>query len=61
MKRQIQTTGSWNEENGYSFCVCFDDNIAMTLDGLTEEDIYSIASCSLALLPEDRHQSLLNF
>ena len=31
----------------------------MTLDGLTKEDIYEIASCALCMLPEEDYDTLL--
>jgi hypothetical protein len=30
----------------------------MTLDGLTKEDIYQIASCAMCMLPEEDYRTL---
>lgn len=57
----IQTCGGYNPEDGYSFTICFGDGPAMTLDGLTKEDICDIASCALCLLPEEDARTLCNF
>ena len=59
MKGQIQTCGSCNPEDGYSFSIAFGDGPCMTLDGLTKEDIYQIASCAMCMLPEDEYQNLI--
>jgi hypothetical protein len=59
MERQIQTCGGYNEDDGYSFTIAFGNGPAMTLDGLTKEDIYQIASCTLCMLPEDEYRTLL--
>jgi len=58
-KRQIQTCGSSHPEDGYSFSIAFGDGPCMTLDGLTKEDIYEIASCALCMLPEKDYQNLI--
>ena len=59
-KRQIQTCGSpCHPEDGYSFSIAFGDGPCMTLDGLTKEDIYEIASCALCMLPEKDYQNLI--
>ena len=47
---RIQNTMEDNPKNGHS----------MTLDGLTKEDIYEIASCALCMLPEEDYQTLIN-
>jgi hypothetical protein len=60
MEGQIQTCGGYNEDDGYSFTIAFCSGPAMTLDGLTKEDIYQIASCTLCMLPEDDYQNLIN-
>jgi hypothetical protein len=57
-KRQIQTCGGYNEDDGYTFAIAFGDGPLMSLEGLTKEDIYEIASCALCLLPEEDYQSL---
>ena len=59
MKQQIQTTGGYNPDDGYTFAICFGDGPLMSLEGLTKEDIYEIASCALCMLPEEEYRSLL--
>lgn len=55
----IQTTGSYSPDDGYSFTVVPDSSpLALTLSGLTKEDIIEIASCALCLLPEEDAQAL---
>lgn len=56
----IQTCGSYHPEDGYSFSIAFGDGPAMTLDGLSKDDIYEIASCVLCLLPEEDARTLCN-
>lgn len=58
-KRQIQTCGGYNEDDGYTFAIAFGDGPLMSLEGLTKEDIYEIASCALCMLPEEDYQFLL--
>jgi hypothetical protein len=60
MKQQIQTCGGYNEDDGYSFTIAFGNGPAMTLDGLTKEDVYQIASCALCMLPEEDYRTLLS-
>ena len=60
MKRQIQTCGGYNPDNGYSFAICFGNGPLMNLEGLTEENIYEIASCTLCLLPDDKYRTLVS-
>jgi hypothetical protein len=61
MNRQIQTCGSFIEnDNHYTFSIAFGDGPAMSLDGLTKEDIYEIASCALCMLPEEDARTLLS-
>jgi hypothetical protein len=52
MKRQIQTCGGYNPDDGYSFTIAFGDGPAMTLDGLTKEDLQEIQSCIECLMLE---------
>jgi len=59
MNRQIQTTGGYNPDDGYTFAMCFGDGPLMSLEGLTKEDIYEIASCALCLLPEEDYKNLI--
>jgi hypothetical protein len=53
MKRQIQTCGGYNPDDGYSFTIAFGDGPAMTLDGLTKEDLQEIQSCVECLMLEE--------
>jgi hypothetical protein len=57
--RQIQTCGGYNETDGYTFAIAFGDGPLMSLEGLTEDDIYEIASCALCLLPDTVSRTLL--
>lgn len=41
----IQTCGGYNPEDGYSISIAFSENHAVTLDGLTEEDMLQLKSC----------------
>lgn len=56
--RQIQTWGGYNKDDGYTFALAFGNGPLMSLEGLTEEDIYEIASCALCLLPESVSRTL---
>lgn len=58
MKSNIQTCGAYNSDE-YSFSISFGDGPCMTLEGLSKEDIYEIASCSLCLLPEEDYRTLV--
>jgi hypothetical protein len=60
MKQQIQTCGGYNSDDGYSFSIAFGDGPCMTLDGLTKEDIYQIASCALCMLSEEDYRTLIS-
>jgi hypothetical protein len=60
MSSQIQTCGGYNEDDGYTFTIAFGDGPAMSLDGLTKEDIYEIASCALCMLPDEEYRTLLS-
>lgn len=60
MSRQIQTCGSYlGNDDSYTFSIAFGDGPAMSLDGLTKEDIYEIASCAICMLPEEDYRTLL--
>ena len=59
MKKQIQTCGSCHPDDGYSFSIAFGDGPCMTLDGLSKEDVYQIASCAMCMLPEEDYRTLL--
>lgn len=57
----VQTCGSFDEsENDYSFSIVFGNGPAMTLDGLSKEDVYEIASCACALLPDEDFRTFKN-
>jgi hypothetical protein len=56
----IQTCGGYNPDDGYSFSIAFGNGPCMTLDGLTKEDIYQIASCALCMLPDEEYRTLLS-
>jgi len=60
MDRQIQTTGGYNPDDGYSFSICFGNGPLMSLESLTKEDIYEIASCALCMLPDEEYRKLIN-
>lgn len=61
MTRQIQTCGSFVESDDcYTFSIAFGDGPVMSLDGLTKEDIYEIASCALCMLPEENYRTLIS-
>jgi hypothetical protein len=55
----IQTSGGYNRDDGYSFAICFEDNRLISLEGLTKEDIYQIASCALCMLPDEEYRTLI--
>lgn len=55
---KIQTCGGYNEDDGYTFAICFGDGPLMSISGLTEDDIYQIASCALCMLPESVSRTL---
>lgn len=57
---KIQTCGSFHPEEGYTFSIAFGDGPCMTLDGLTKEDVFEIASCALCMLPDEDYRTLLN-
>lgn len=60
MTSRIQTCGSFSELDGnYSFSIVFGDGPIMTLNDLTKADIYEIASCACAMLPEEDFQTLI--
>lgn len=59
MTKQIQTCGCCHPDDGYSFSIAFGDGPCMTLDGLSKEDVYQIASCAMCMLPEEYYRTLL--
>lgn len=48
----IQCTGSYTGEFDYSLSICY-DNYAVTLDGLSKEDMQELQSCINCMLLED--------
>ena len=59
---KIQTCGSYIKiDDCYSFSIAFGDGPCMSLDGLTKEDIYEIASCALCMLPDEDYRTLINY
>ncbi len=50
--KPIQTCGSYDGDY-YTLCLAFSDQHAMTLDGLSKEDLEEIKSCIECLLIED--------
>lgn len=60
MSFKIQTLGSYNPDDGYSFTIAFGEGPCMTLEGLTKEDIFQIASCALCLLPDEEYRTLID-
>lgn len=56
---KIQTFGGYNEDDGYTFSICFGEGPLMSLEGLTKEDIYEIASCALCMLPDEEYRTLI--
>lgn len=59
MGQQIQTSGGYDPDDGYSFAICFGNGPLMSLEGLTKEDIYEIASCALCMLPDEDYKTLI--
>ncbi len=53
----IQTCGGFDGEV-YNVTVAFEKH-AITLDGLTKEDIYQIASCAMCMLPDEDYRTLI--
>ncbi len=56
---KIQTSGGYSLDNGYSFSIAFGDGPCMTLENLTKEDIYEIASCATCMLPDEDYRTLI--
>ena len=49
----VQTCGGYNEDDGYSLTVAFTDQHAITLDGLSYEDMLQLKDCIDCMLLED--------
>ena len=61
MSSKIQTCGSYIEpDDSYTFSIAFGDGPCMSLDGLSKEDIYEIASCALCMLPDEDYRTLID-
>lgn len=60
MTSKIQTIGSYAPDTEYTFTIAFGNGPCMTLDGLSKEDIYEIASCACCLLPDEDYRNLVN-
>ena len=43
--RNIQTTGGYNPDLGYSLTICFTDVHCVNIDGLSKEDMLELKSC----------------
>lgn len=54
---RIETSGSYDGEC-YTINVAFNDFHVMTLDGLSQEDLFELASCVTALMPEEDFNKL---
>jgi len=54
---KIQTSGSYDGEC-YTINVAFNDFHVMTLDGLSREDLFELASCITVLMPQDDFNKL---
>jgi hypothetical protein len=51
----IQTCGGYNKDDSYSLTVAFNDNHAVTLDGLSHEDMLQLKSCIDCMIMEDEY------
>lgn len=54
---RIETSGSYDGES-YTINVAFNDFHVMTLDGLGREDLFELASCIAAMMPQDDFNKL---
>jgi hypothetical protein len=54
---KIQTSGAYDGEC-YTINVAFNDFHVMTLDGLSREDLFELASCITVLMPQDDFNKL---
>lgn len=54
---RIETSGSYDGEC-YTINVAFNDFHVMTLDGLSREDLFELASCVTALMQEEDFEKL---
>jgi hypothetical protein len=54
---RIETSASYDGEC-YTINVAFNDFHVMTLDGLSREDLFELASCVTALMPQDDFNKL---
>ena len=54
---KVQTSGSYDGEC-YTINVAFNDFHVMTLDGLSREDLFELASCITCMMPQDDFNKL---
>ena len=54
---KIQTSGSYDGES-YAINVAFNDFHVITLDGLSREDLFELASCVTAMMSEEDFNKL---
>jgi hypothetical protein len=57
---RFQASGSYTEDDGYSFSVCGKDNVLFTIEGLTEEEVIYFRDLLDVILPEDKCLDHLN-
>ena len=53
--KPIQTCGGYNEDDGYSLTLAFTDQHAITLDGLSYEDMLQLKDCIDCMIMEDEN------
>jgi hypothetical protein len=52
--RRFQAIGSFVEDEGYSFSVCTRDNVLLTIEGLTVEEVIYFRDLLDVILPDDK-------
>jgi hypothetical protein len=52
--QRFQATGSFIEDEGYSFSVCTRDNVLFTVEGLTVEEVIYFRDLLDVILPDDK-------
>jgi hypothetical protein len=52
--QRFQATGSFIEDEGYSFSVCTRDNVLFTVEGLTQEEVIYFRDLLDVILPDDK-------
>jgi len=55
---KIQTSGAYDGEC-YTINIAFNDFHVMTLDGLSKEDLFELASCIAAMMPQEDFSKLI--